>query len=219
MKKQAFSFSVLDMFESCAKKYYHLKILKDVKDSDSQASRDGKFIHDALYKRVCDNKPLPVPLRYMDAMAQRFVDTPGEKYGEMRLALNDTFEPRDFFAKDVWVRAVVDLLIVRDGHAIIVDWKTGKRKDRFDQLKLSAAILSRFMPEIESFKIVFVWLKNNEISSEDMLKQDMRQVWLDVMPRAEKINEAKATTTFPANPTPLCGWCPVEACPHWIDRD
>lgn len=219
MKKQAWSFSVLDMFENCRKKYYHLKVAKDYKDSDSQASQDGKFVHDALFKRVCEGVPLPVPLRYMEAMAARFADTPGEKHGEMKLALNDKFEPRGFFAKDVWVRSVIDLLIVRDGHAVLVDWKTGKKKERFDQLRLSAAVLSRFMPEIEAFKLVFVWLKDNDVSVQDMQRHDMKKVWLDFMPRAAEIDKAILTTTFPATPTPLCGWCPVTGCPHWIDRD
>lgn len=219
MKKTAWSFSALDMFEKCAKKFYHLKVAKDVKEPDNQWQADGKFIHEALFKRVIDGVPLPVQLRHMEGIAQRFADAPGEKHGEMRLALNDKFEPRDFFAKDVWVRAVLDLLIIRDGHAVLVDWKTGKRKDRFDQLKLSAAVLSRFMPEIESFKLAFVWLKDNEVSSLDIRKDELKQVWLDFMPRAAAIDEAKKTTNFPADPTPLCGYCPVTDCPHWINRD
>lgn len=218
MKKTAWSFSALDMFEKCAKKFYHLKVAKDVKEPDNQWQADGKFIHEALFKRVTEGVPLPVQLRHMEGMAQRFADAPGEKHGEMKLALNDKFEPRDFFAKDVWVRAVLDLLIIREGHAVLVDWKTGKRKDRFDQLKLSAAVLSRFMPEIESFKLAFVWLKDNEVSAMDIRKDELKQVWLDFMPRAAAIDEAKKTTTFPADPTPLCGYCPVTDCPHWIDR-
>lgn len=219
MKKTAWSFSALDMFEKCAKKFYHLKVAKDVKEPDNQWQADGKFVHEALFKRVTEGVPLPVQLRHMEGMAQRFADAPGEKHGEMRLALNDKFEPRDFFAKDVWVRAVLDLLIIRDGHAVLVDWKTGKRKDRFDQLKLSAAVLSRFMPEIESFKLAFVWLKDNEVSGMDIRKDELKQVWLDFMPRAAAIDEAKKTTNFPADPTPLCGYCPVTDCPHWINRD
>jgi hypothetical protein len=219
VKKTAWSFSALDMFEKCAKKFYHLKVAKDVKEPDNQWQADGKFVHEALFKRVTEGVPLPVQLRHMEGMAQRFADAPGEKHGEMRLALNDKFEPRDFFAKDVWVRAVLDLLIIRDGHAVLVDWKTGKRKDRFDQLKLSAAVLSRFMPEIESFKLAFVWLKDNEVSGMDIRKDELKQVWLDFMPRAAAIDEAKKTTNFPADPTPLCGYCPVTDCPHWINRD
>lgn len=218
MKKLAWSFSALDMFEKCAKKFYHLKIAKDVKEPDTQWQADGKFVHEALFNRVINNTPLPLQLRYMEALAARFADTPGEKHGEMRLALNDKFEPRDFFAKDVWVRAVLDLLVVRDGHAILVDWKTGKRKDQFDQLKLSAAVLSRFMPELQSFKLAFVWLKDNEVSSLDIRKDELKQVWLSFMPRAAKIDEAKKTTTFPADPSPLCAYCPVTSCPNWIDR-
>lgn len=219
MKKRAWSFSALDMFEKCPKKFYHLKVAKDVREPDNQWQADGKFIHDALFKRVLEGIPLPVQLRHMEGMAQRFADTPGEKYGEMKLALNAKFEPRDFFAKDVWVRAVLDLLIIREGHAVLVDWKTGKRKDRFDQLKLSAAVLSRFMPELDSMKLAFVWLKDNEVSAIDIRKDELKQVWLDFMPRAAKIDEAEKTTTFPADPTPLCAYCPVTSCPHWIDKD
>lgn len=219
MKKTAWSFSALDMFEKCPKKYYHLKVAKDVTEPDNQWQADGKFIHDALHKRVIEGVPLPVQLRHMESIAQRFADSPGEKHGEMKLALNAKFEPRDFFAKDVWVRAVVDLLIIRDSHAIIVDWKTGKRKDRFDQLKLSAAVLSRFMPELETMTLAFVWLKDSEVSSENMSKDQMKQVWMNYMPRAAAIDEAKKTTNFPADPSPLCAYCPVTSCPHWIDRD
>ncbi len=221
--KFAWSFSVLDMFEICRKKYYHLKVLKKgdpghYKDADSDAARDGKFIHIAMFNRVIDRIALPVQLRQHEKIAARFEAATGTKQGEMKLALNAAFEPRDFFAKDVWVRAVLDLLIVRDDTAILVDWKTGKKKERFDQLRLAAAILSRYMPEIEHFKLVFAWLKDQEVSLAKLDKHEMKSVWLEFLPRVKEIELARATTTFPATQSPLCAWCPVDSCPHWIDR-
>lgn len=215
----AWSFSVLSIFEQCRKKYFHLKVKKDVKDGDSEASREGKLIHDALHHRVIDAKPLPVPMRHMEAMAARFADAPGEKFGEMRMALNRNFEPRGFFAKDVWVRAVLDLLIVRDNRATLIDWKTGKKKLDWTQLQLSAAVLSRLMPEITEFKLVFVWLRDSDASIETISKSDLKAVWLKFLPRVQQIGVARQTTEFPASEGPLCGWCPVTTCPNWVDRD
>lgn len=218
MKKFAWSFSSLEQFESCSKKYYHLRVIRDFKAGTSDAMQEGRETHDALYNRVCNDAPLPIPLRPYEPMAQRFVDAKGEKHGEMKLALNDKFQPVEFFAKDVWVRAVLDLTIVQGTTALITDWKTGKQKEGFDQLRLAAAILSRYMPEIEEFKLAYVWLKDREITMDAIHKDEMKSVWMEYLPRVKNIERAMKTTTFPANSTPLCGWCPVDTCPHWVDR-
>lgn len=222
MKKRAWSYSALDMFEKCRKKFYHLKVVKDVKEPDNQWQSDGKFIHDALFKYAIDGVPLPVQIRHMQASADRALALPhDEKHGEMRLCLNEQLKPVDFFAKDAWVRAVLDLVLVlnKEKMAFIVDWKTGKQKPGFDQLRLAAAILSRWMPEIDSFVVIYAWLKDNEFTRTVITKQELRQVWLDFMPRAAEIDKAEKTTDFPSNATPLCGYCPVSSCPEWFERD
>jgi len=217
-KPFAWSFSVIDMFEVCAKKFWHLKREKDFKDADSSAARDGKYVHEVMRNRVIDGIPLPIGVRPYEKIAARFADAEGAKHGEMKLALNKKFEPRDFFAKDVWVRAIVDLLIVRGDTAIIVDWKTGKKKERWDQLRLAAAILSRYMPEINHFTLVYVWLKDSELSKDTIEKDDLKSVWMEFLPRVNAIVTAINETNFPAQKSGLCGWCPVETCPHWVDR-
>lgn len=217
--KTPWSFSVLTMFEQCRKKYYHLKVTKDVKDSDSSFSIEGKEVHDAMFKRVINGVPLPLPIRQYEKIAARFAGTKGEKHGEMKLCLNKKFEPVDWFASDAWVRAIVDLLIVRGDTAIIVDWKTGKKRVDWTQLKLSAAVLSRLMPEINNFKLVFVWLRNSDVSSESISKGEIRGLWTDLLPRVKAIELAKQTTEFPATESGLCRFCPVHSCPHWVEGD
>lgn len=217
--KTPWSFSVLTMFEQCRKKYYHLKVTKDVKDSDSSFSKEGKEVHDAMFKRVINGVPLPLPIRQYEKIAARFAGTKGEKHGEMKLCLNKKFEPVDWFASDAWVRAIVDLLIVRGDTAIIVDWKTGKKRVDWTQLKLTAAVLSRLMPEINNFKLVFVWLRNSDVSSESISKGEIRGLWTDLLPRVKAIELAKQTTEFPATESGLCRFCPVHSCPHWVEGD
>lgn len=218
MKPFAWSYSALTTYELCPKKYYHLYVAKDVKDADSSFSADGKIIHDAMKARVIDGKALPLNLRYLEATAKKFADAPGQKHGEMKLALNRQYEPRDYFAPDVFVRVVIDLTIVQDTTAIVVDWKTGKVKDDPTQMALNAAVLARWMPEIGLFKTLFVWLQSNNLTPKNYTVSKFQAVWNDLLPRVAKIEEARKTTTFPAKEGPLCGWCPVKSCPHYKDR-
>lgn len=205
------------MFEQCPKKYFHIRVAKDAKDDDSQFAGEGKFIHDSLKKRVIDGKPLPIELRYLESVAKPFAEAKGEKRGELQLAITENFEATAWNDWDgAWCRAVIDLLILpTPTSAIIVDWKTGKRKDEFDQIKLSAAVLSCAMPEIETFKLTYVWTKNKQMTPPlTMRKEDMQAVWSDYMARLNDIHQATKTTSFPAVQSGLCAYCPVKQCPH-----
>lgn len=221
-KRLAWSFSAISVFKNCRKKFYHLRVKKDVKDGDSEAAADGKFVHNAMFEYILHGVPLPVQLRQHQKVADSYrkkkkvVD---DMQGELKLCLTDALEPADWFAPKAWVRAVVDLLMIKKKTAILVDWKTGKRRLEWDQLELSAALLSRYMPEIEEFHLVFEWLRSGERDVVKITKGEMKQVWLKFFPIVEQIEEAEATTDFPASPSGLCGWCPVVTCPHWIDRD
>lgn len=218
MKPFAWSYSALTTYELCPKKYYHLYVARDVKDTDSSFSADGKIVHDAMKARVVDGKPLPLNLRHFEKVAAKYAAIPGEKHGEMKLALNRQFEPVDYFAPDVWVRAVIDLTVVQKNLAVVVDWKAGKRKDDPTQMGLNTAVLAQWMPEIAQFKAMFVWLQSTQLTPYSYTRASFTGIWNDLLPRVAKIEEARKTTTFPAKPSPLCGWCPVKSCPHYVDR-
>ncbi len=219
MKPFTWSYSALTTYETCPKKYFHLYVAKDIKDSDSSFSADGKIIHDAMKKRVCDGKPFDLPLRHLEPMAAKFAAIPGDKYGEMKLAITREYEPCDYFDPKVFVRVVIDLAIVQGKTAIVIDWKTGKVKDDPTQMGLTAAVLSRWMPEITTFKTIFVWLQSKQLTPKNYVPSDFAPVvWNNLLPRVAKIETARKTTDFPAKPSGLCGWCPVTTCPHYVDR-
>lgn len=219
MKPFAWSYSALTTYENCPKKYYHLYVAKDFKDTDSSFSADGKIVHDAMKARVVDGKPLPLPLRHHEKIAASFAKAPGEKHGEMRLALTRTFGPCDYFDPEVWVRVVIDLTIVRGDLGIVVDWKTGKVREDFTQLGLNAAVLARWMPEITTFRTVFAWLQSSKLSPRTYVPNDLARVWGDLLPRVNKMETARKTTDFPAKESGLCRYCPVATCPHFKARD
>lgn len=225
MKEFSWSYSALTTYELCPKKYFHLYVAEKgtperVADADSSFSADGKIIHDAFRQRVTKGVPFPLPMRNFEKMAAKFADAPGEKHAEMKLAINRQYEPVGYFDKDVFLRVVIDLAIVqaKTKIAIVIDWKTGKVKDDPTQNALNAAVLSRWMPEIEMFKTLFVWVNSNQITPHSYTAHSLMAVWTAILPRVAKIEEARKTTTFPAKKNGLCGWCPVKQCPHYVER-
>ena len=56
------SYSSIKTFQQCPKKYYHLKIAKDVKDEGSEATIYGQELHKAAEDFIKEGKPLPLEL-------------------------------------------------------------------------------------------------------------------------------------------------------------
>jgi len=219
MKEFAWSFSALTRFEQCPKQYYHISVAKDVKDEGNEHTVAGQEVHAALFNRVVKGKPLPLNYRYLEKTAVRFVGLPGETSGELKFAMARNFGATEYFAKDTFVRVVVDLLNVRGSQAIVVDYKTGKPQPGFTQLELTAAVLSSHLPEIETFKLAYVWLKDRTITSTTLHKSGIVGVWNNLLPRVAKIEEALKTGNFPLKKSGLCKYCPVTSCPEWKPRD
>lgn len=222
MARLAWSFSAISVWKTCKKKFWHLRVAKDVKDGDSEAAAEGKIVHDCMYQRVIHHKALPINLYQHEALAESYSkkgDAADDMQGELKLCLDDQLKPVDWFSPKAWVRAIIDLFILKGKVAVLVDWKTGKRKPEFDQLELSAALISRYRPEVEEFYLIFEWLRDGERDVKKITKSDLKQVWKKFFPIISEIEEAEATVSFPPSPSGLCGWCPVVDCPHWFDRD
>lgn len=219
MKKFAWSFSALSRYESCPKQYWHMNVSKDVKDEDSEFAAEGRAIHEALFARCVKGLALPLNLRWLEPVAAKFVGLPGDSSGELKFAMSRNFEPQPYFGSDVFVRVVVDFLNVQGPTALVVDWKTGKVKPDFTQLKLTAAVLSTHLPEIETFKMAYVWVQHKQVSPLVLQKAQLLEVWNDLLPRVAKIEQAIKDTTFPARKSGLCGWCRVAVCPNNTNGD
>jgi len=122
----AWSYSSLKTFEQCPRKYYHLKVAKDVKDGDTEATLYGKSVHTAAEEFIRDGKELPEQFSYLLPALEQLKAIPGEKHCEMKLGLTEDLEPCDFFDKRVWWRGIADLVIVDKENklAYSVDYKT-----------------------------------------------------------------------------------------------
>jgi len=217
-KQTAWSYSRLNGFETCPKKFWHLSVRKDIREAESEAMRYGKMVHKALELRVGKNKPMPLNLRYLDKYAKTLAESKGNKLTEQQLAIDNNFEPCDWFSKDTWCRAIIDLAIVNGTHAIVIDYKTGKISSDFTQLRLAGVLLMLHMPEIQTVDLAYLWTKDKKMTKyEDgpLTRDDIKHVVLELMPRLKKYEKAHRTESFPARPGFLCkNWCPVTTCPY-----
>jgi hypothetical protein len=220
-KKFAWSYSALTGYETCPKQHYHLKVAKDVREAPSKAMLEGQKVHAAFEQRVRDKKPLPGNLSQHEPLCKRFDKTSGSVSVELKLALNQSLEPTEFFARDAWLRGVLDVMVTKGKVAKVFDYKTGKRKPDSEQLKLFAAIVFAAYDHIEIVDTSFLWLNTREVDSARFQRDpDENIIWREFEPRVQSMSDAYDSGHFPARPSGLCrGWCPVKTCDHWEPKE
>lgn len=159
--KLTWSFSSLKLYENCPKKYYHLRILKDVVEPETEAQLYGTAAHEAAENYVRDGTPLPKGFAYMQEMLDVLREVPGEKLCEFKLGLREDLSPCEFNDPDVFFRGIADLIILdrERKRAFIVDYKTGKSAKYADtgQLELMALAVFKKFPEIEHVRAGLVF--------------------------------------------------------------
>jgi ATP-dependent exoDNAse (exonuclease V) beta subunit len=213
------SYSSLKTFEQCAKKYYHLKVLKDVKDEGSEATIYGNEAHKAAEDYVSAGTPLPARFSYMQKTLDALLAIPGEKYCELKLGveLSDTgYLPCDFFGEEVWWRGIADLLIINEDIGYLVDYKTSKNAKYADTKQLdilAAAVFTRF-PELRKLKSALAFVVSNEFVKKEHTSDLRKSYFATFTPELDRLSVAEDTGVWNANSGPLCKFCPVTTCEH-----
>lgn len=219
VKVPAWSHTSLTSFESCPRKYYHTRVAKDVADPPGEAALWGQKVHKALEDRAKEGKPLPDYLSHCEPVIVNILSKEGKRLIEEQIALDKNLRPTGWFDKTAWCRGVVDIGVVNEKNAALLDWKTGKRKPDNDQMKLFAAFSFAKFPWVEKITTAFVWLKDNKVDKEVFTREEHEAaIWQEIMPRVQRLELAYQKASWPAKPSGLCGWCPVRTCEFWKDR-
>jgi len=213
------SYSSIKTFDQCPKKYYHLKISKDVKDGDTTATVYGKELHKAAEDFIADGTPIPAKFSFIQPIMDSLKKIKGEAHCELKLGVaknNGRYTPCDFFAKDVWWRGIADLVVIKDDTAYLVDYKTSKNAKYADtkQLDLLAGAVFMHFPKIIYIKSALIFVVSNE-----MVKKDhevlFKTAYMETMrPELTRLEAAIKTNVWNPNSGPLCKFCPVTACAH-----
>ena len=217
-KPIVWSFSSLKTFQQCPRKYYHTKILKDVREPDTVATLYGKSAHTVAEEYIRDGVPVPPQFEYMKAMLDQLNAIPGEKLCEVMLGLTKDLEPCEFHADDVWWHGIADLVVLdeENGIAHSVDYKTSKSARYADvkQLDLVAAAIFAKYPKIKTIKSALLFVVSKEFVKAkhhaEMKEKYLEKPALDVA----RIEAARENGVWNPISGPLCKFCSIKTCEH-----
>lgn len=213
----SWSYSQLKNFETCPKRYYHYNVIKDVVEPKTAQLAEGDAVHKAFEERVKNNTPLPFGMGHYEPTMAKLMQAPGKIYAEQKLALTSTFQPCGYFAKNVqpWFRTVIDFTAIDGANAIIVDYKTGKVAQDTTQLQLMAVTAFAAAPAIQRIRAVLMFVAHEQVEREEYIRDDVMEIWGEILPRVKKVEQARASKEYPPRPSGLCKrYCAVTSCPH-----
>jgi hypothetical protein len=219
----AWSYSSLNTFKQCPKKYYHLKIARDVKDKGSTATVYGQEVHTAAEEFIRDRKEVPKKFAFINNVLEALDKIEGEKHCELRLGVAKTdegYKPVDFYSDDVWWRGVADLVIINGDTAHSIDYKTSKNAKYADtkQLDAVAAGLFTHFPQLKRIKSALAFVVSKEFVQKEHVVEKKQEYFGAFEPVLERLEIAQESGVWNAISGPLCGWCPVTSCEHHRKR-
>ena len=220
-KVMPLSFSRLSTFEQCPAQFDYLYVSKRVQSTSNESADYGDRVHkvlEAYGNGTLDEQTLSEEgrstLKQWGAVVDKITSRSGTKLYEHQMAVNRELKPVDWFASDVWIRSIADVLVVDGDTAYCLDYKTGKVKDNPTQLQLFAAMVMWHFPEVKTVKTSFIWLKFNQTTNAKYERRFLDALWRGMEPRFDKVQEIIDLGVFNTKPSGLCPWCPAKAiCP------
>ena len=228
LSKMPISYSRLSTFEQCGLKFEYLYVTKQVVDLGSEATNYGTRVHTALeiYGKALgegDSKDTATDKALAGTNGEAVLWLPlvdkihaqqGDKYYEYKMSITTDKKPCDWFATDVWLRSIADVLIVNRTQATILDWKSGKVRDNPSQMQIFAMMVMLHFPQVNTVKTSFVWLVYNQITNITFTRRMLDGLWTALSPRFDALQDAVDVGAFKAKPSALCNWCAAkDICP------
>jgi hypothetical protein len=217
----AWSYSRYNDYATCPMMFAYKHLLRVKETTKSPAMERGIDIHrEGEEFLVAPKKPKKVPASYAnfaDEMAQLrdMSPTVEQQWGfrqDWTPATATARDPHGWFAKDVWLRNVLDVCVVYpDDTALVIDFKTGKKYGtNEDQMQLFALATFNKFPQLTEVSTRLWYLdiddiKENEVESEFVAKEvpALKKDW------ERKVKPMFLDRKFPPRPNPKCKWCHV----------
>ena len=209
--KLSHSYSSIKLFENCPYRYMRQRVTKDIVDEGGEASRNGERIHKFLEDRLKENTKLPQEVSHYEPLCKAVeqIASTGELHIEKELVLNPDLQPTGWWDADAWFRSKLDILVINGHDAVVMDWKTGKRKPDFFQMQIFAVQVFKHFPDVVRVKTSLVWLKDNKMDTETYNRLEANELWAEIIKRVNRIETALEHDVWPARPSGLCRYCPA----------
>lgn len=214
MTKLSHSYSALKLYANCPRRYWYQRVDKSVSDPGSEASLHGERVHKSIELYLRDGEELP---EYLSALRPTLDTLIAAEYvkltAEEEIVFTRDFKPTGWWDSDAWFRAKLDVLLVSDttGHALVLDWKTGKRRPDFMQLDMFALVTMLKYPAVQTVNSAFVWTRDMACDSRTYTRAHQQTLVEDLLAQTHRVERSLADNAWPAKPGPLCRYCPAKS--------
>ena len=236
-KPFTWSWSRLKNFRSCARKHMEVDLKKTYPEPPSPALKWGDEFHKRMADRLSLKRLMPIEYAPYEYLAEK-VEATCRELGvtprvELKLACDAQLGQCGYFDRTVWVRANVDVLIVKPPVVMAIDWKTGKIKPESQQLALTALMVMSHYPDVDHVITKYVWVGSGDPAPEtvehytrgrshygDVLgkkvaMQSIESLWMEVEQDLQAMQRAWDSGVYLPTPSGLCvKHCPVTTCEY-----
>lgn len=211
------SHSALKTFEQCPRKYHECNVLKLHPYQETEATRYGTQVHESIELYIKKGKPIPPEHERFKPVVDAMINRQGRKLAEHEMGLTADLKPCDFKDPNVWVRGIVDVLVIDDDNmtAWVGDWKTGSNKypDR-DQLVLMSLMVFAHFPHIRKVNSALLFIVKEDMVKMTMVREQADKFWWKYRERVAQIEACHTNNMWHSKKSPLCPWCPCTSCEH-----
>ena len=221
--RMALSYSRLSDFNQCALKFYLKYIDKAPNFQTKQEDKSihlvrGDNVHKALESYLVKRKSgqadiAPSSLAEVEQtrpLIEKYIKVFGidNVHPEAQISIDDEWRRVEWFAKNSYYRAILDLICLAPTVAVIGDYKTGQFRDYapengMGQLELSSAIaLSIF--EVKEVKTIYFYVDHKKTIQKNYGPEDKNRLVDYFVAEHDKVN---AEQNFDPKSNKFCQWC------------
>lgn len=197
------SLSRLQTYEGCAKKY-EFRYIQGLKSEAGPAAARGQLKHQTIEDYLNEvSSILPVELGHYTAFLNHLKSM--KCRAELKMGLDKNWLPVPYDSEEVWLKAVLDALVLEPVQATLFDWKSGKIYDKHeDQKDLYSIIVLATHPEIYQVRAVHVYIDQGKNREKTIHRDQALVIQQKFEARVEKMEGDREHIP---NPTFMCRYC------------
>lgn len=219
--KYALSWSRLSDFFQCPRKFQHKYILKTPNFTAQEESvhlTRGTNVHKGLENyalaklagKVVGPSSLP-EIESTKPLIDSFIQNFPAVVPEQQISVDINWKQVDWFSKQSYYRAILDLVAISPKTIVIGDYKTGKFKDYSPdgpgQLELSATIGLNLYPEVEMVDTMYIYVDHKKTIKRSFTQvADKERLTTHFIQIHQKVN---SEVNFDPTKNEFCNFCPA----------
>ena len=221
----AMTYSALNTFVTCPRKYQAQYVTNEVKYSQSPAAVFGTWLHNALDDLISngvdctefESDKHKTHYQYARDTIHALIYRPERKLlrTEDRRAIDADLHSVDYQSKDAIFRGITDVFAKWSTVALMADYKTGKPYPSSQQ-RWNALCYFAAYPDLETLYTVYIHTASKQVANPECIRRShVDTIYAEITAVISQVIEAYKTNTWPAKRNPLCrGYCDVTSCPH-----